>query len=146
MATPTISCIDARFADRARIPHRPDPDAGILRRLATQVQLPRGLAAGARVGAATLVLVASLLAGIGWLYGLRGLGWFAVGPRLGDSLSLLQLAGFDHQPLLRVALAWLPAGVVAGVGLRGLPRGRRAAIAGARLTAAGLPARVCRCA
>jgi hypothetical protein len=72
-----------------------------------------------------VVVVLGLLAGDGWLYILRGVGWFAVGPAVGDSLPLLQLAGFDGQPLLRVALAWLLAGGVAGLALtRVSPRWR----------------------
>jgi hypothetical protein len=67
--------------------------------------------------AAVLIVLAGLLAGTGWLYLLRGLHWFALGPRLGDSLPLLQLAGFDGQPLVRVVIAWLLAGGLAGVAL-----------------------------
>jgi hypothetical protein len=73
-------------------------------------------AAGSAV-AAVLIVLAGLLAGTGWLYLLRGLHWFGLGPRLGDSLPLLQLAGFDGQPLVRVLIAWLLAGGLAGVAL-----------------------------
>ncbi len=68
-----------------------------------------------------LLLPVCLLAGIGLLYALRGLGWFAFGPRVPDSLPLLQLAGFDGQPLARVALAWLPIGYAFGLAV---PRAR----------------------
>lgn len=79
---------------------------------------PRAItrAAGASAAAAFTVLVA-VLTGAGLLYGLRGLGWFAAGPRLGDALPLLQLAGFDGQPLARIAVAWLLAGAVVGLTL-----------------------------
>jgi hypothetical protein len=85
---------------------------------------------GARVAVAVVTLVAAVIAGLGWLYALRGLGWFALGPRVGDSLPLLQLAGFDAQPLLRLVVAWLPAGFVAAMALSGLPRAWRLAIGG----------------
>jgi hypothetical protein len=67
--------------------------------------------------AGVLLLLLSLLAGFGLLYVLRGLRWFAVGPRIADSLPLLRLAGFDGQPLVRVAAAWLPAGMIFGLAL-----------------------------
>jgi hypothetical protein len=77
----------------------------------------RALAALVVGVAAVLLLLLSLLAGVGLLYVLRGLRWFAVGPRIEDSLPLLQLAGFDGQPLGRVAAAWLPAGMIFGLAL-----------------------------
>ena len=64
--------------------------------------------------------------GFGWLYFLRGAGWFAAGPKVGDALPLLQLAGFDLQPLARVLVAWLAAGVIAGLLTWRLAPGRRA--------------------
>lgn len=77
--------------------------------------------AAARAAAAAAggfaAVVAGLLAGAGWLYVLRGLGWLGLGPRVGDALPLLQLAGTDGQPLLRVLTAWLLAGLVTGVAL-----------------------------
>lgn len=79
---------------------------------------------GASAAAGFTVLVA-VLTGTGLLYGLRALGWFAAGPRLGDALPLLQLAGFDGQPLARVALAWLLTGAVLELALiraKPLPR------------------------
>ena len=82
----------------------------------------RVTAAGLRVGAGMLGLVVALLAGLGWLYVLRGWGWLAIGPRVRDSLPLLQLAGFDVQPLGRVTVVWLAAGMVGGAAL--LPRPR----------------------
>ncbi len=71
--------------------------------------------AGAVAGAAALLVCA--LAGVGLLYGLRGLHWFTIGPSIPDSLPLLQLAGFDGQPLVRVIAAWLPAGIILGLAL-----------------------------
>ena len=61
-------------------------------------------------GALTMLLGAGLLltasaVSIGLLYSFRGLGWFSGGPRIGDALPLLQLAGFDGQPLDRVLVA-----------------------------------------
>jgi hypothetical protein len=88
-----------------------------------------GLAA--RGAGAAVALVLGLLVGIGWLYVLRGLGWLGIGPRVRDALPLLQLPGFDAQPLVRVAVAWLGAGALTGLALRWMPRPRRAAIAGA---------------
>jgi hypothetical protein len=76
------------------------------------------------------VVIVGLLAGLGWLYALRGLNWFSAGPSIGDSLPLLQLAGFDGQPLLRVVVAWLLVGVLAGVALSWVPRPRRTLFAG----------------
>jgi hypothetical protein len=86
-------------------------------------------AAGSAV-AAVLIVLAGLLAGTGWLYVFRGLDWFGLGPRVGDSLPLLQLAGFDGQPLLRVVVAWLLAGGLAGVALIRVHPLRRSLFAG----------------
>jgi hypothetical protein len=88
---------------------------------------PLALAGGA--GAALLVVLAGLLAGTGWLYVFRGLHWLRVGPRIGDSLPLLALASADGQPLLRVVVAWVLAGALAGMALRELAPTRRAALA-----------------
>jgi hypothetical protein len=68
------------------------------------------------VAGLALVLLA-VCAGMGWLYLLRGAGALDAGPRLSRALPLEQLARGDDQPLLRVALAWVPAGVAAGVAL-----------------------------
>lgn len=87
-------------------------------------------ATGRRASTALLVCLASLLAGLGWLYVLRGVGWLAMGSRVGDSLPLLQLAGFAGQPLGRVVAAWLVAGAVAGAVLVRMPRLRRGVLAG----------------
>lgn len=64
-----------------------------------------------------LLAVLALAAGMGWLYLLRDLGQFDIGPKLAGALPLEQLARADDQPLVRVALAWLPAGALAGLAL-----------------------------
>jgi hypothetical protein len=79
--------------------------------------MPRWAAATGGAVASVLAVLVGLLAGYGWLYLLRGLGWFSGGPGVGDALPLLQLAGFDRQPLARVVVAWLLAGLIAGVAL-----------------------------
>ena len=80
--------------------------------------------------ATPLVMVGGMLAGTGWLYLLRGLHWLGFGPRVGDALPLLQLAGFDGQPLARIVVAWLLAGALTGGILVGLAPGRRLVVAG----------------
>jgi hypothetical protein len=75
-------------------------------------------ARAARTTGAVLVIVATTLAGIGWLDLLRRWGVLhGSGPLLREALPLQRLAGNGAQPLPRVVLAWLPAGVVAGVAL-----------------------------
>lgn len=96
--------------------------------LRLRTRLPRWAAAAGGAIGAVLVVAASLLAGYGWLYLLRGLGWFSGGPAVGDALPLLQLAGFDRQPLVRVVVAWLLAGLIAGVALVRLGPLRRVAL------------------
>ena len=80
--------------------------------------------------AAIMALLASMLVGAGLLYGLRGLRWLAAGPQIRDALPLLQLAGFDRQPLARVIVAFLAAGAMFGAALIRTPPLRRAAVAG----------------
>jgi hypothetical protein len=72
-----------------------------------------------------VILLAGLLAGTGWLYVLRGLHWLRLGPRIADSLPLLQLAASDGQPLVRVVVAWVLAGAFTGVALAELQPLRR---------------------
>lgn len=79
----------------------------------------------ARAGAVLLVVLAAVAGGIGWLYALRHVGVLKAGPRLADALPLQRLAGGAAQPLLRVVVAWLPAGLVAGVGVGLVSRLRR---------------------
>jgi hypothetical protein len=80
----------------------------------------------ASVGGATLVAV---LAGFGWLYVLHRSGELAAGPDVREALPLQRLAGGAAQPLSRVVLAWLPAGLVAGVALKATGMGRWRALA-----------------
>jgi hypothetical protein len=99
-------------------------------RLDVPTLLRRGVEGVGWAIAALLTVVLGLLAGFGWLYLLRGLGWLAAGPRVADALPLLQLASFDGQPLLRVLVAWLLAGTLAGVALGRLLPGWRVAVTG----------------
>jgi len=80
-----------------------------------------------RAGAAVLVVLAAVAAGIGWLYALRHVGLLRIGPRLADALPLQRLAGGAAQPLGRMVAAWLPAGLVAGIGIGLVSRLRRPA-------------------
>ena len=52
--------------------------------------------------------------GVGWLYLLRDTRALASGPVMAGALPLEELAGAGGQPLLRMAVAWLPAGFAAG--------------------------------
>jgi enterochelin esterase-like enzyme len=85
----------------------------------TPVAASRGAAAVARgtaaVTAGALVVLVASFVGMGLLYGLRTLRWFSFGPLVRDALPLLQLAGFDFQPLARIAVAWLLVGLVTGL-------------------------------
>lgn len=111
-----------------------DGDARIL--LAGAPAAVARLAQALRAGVGTaLAATSAVVAGTGLLYGLRGFGWLAIGPRIRDALPLLQLAGFDAQPLARVAAAWMLAGAAFGVMLSRL-RLRSRVIAAAGL---GLP-------
>jgi len=94
---------------------------GALRRAARLAAISAGI---------FVILVAGVLIGLGWVYVLRGLGWFGAGPSMRDSLPLLQLASFDGQPLERVVVAWLVAGSLVGLALARVRRGRRALIVG----------------
>ncbi|MHB8695851.1 MAG: hypothetical protein ACYDHH_31940 [Solirubrobacteraceae bacterium] len=79
----------------------------------------------------TGTVLIGLLVGLGWLWELRHQGAFRSGPLISDALPLLQLAGFDRQPLLRVAVAWVIAGLTVGLLLRRHRPIARAAVAGA---------------
>lgn len=82
-------------------------------------------------GALTAITVlVGLVGGLGWLWELRDQRLLGSGPRLHDALPLLQLASFDSQPLLRIAVAWCAVGLLAGGALRRYDRIARAAIAG----------------
>ena len=54
------------------------------------------------------------VAGVGLLYLLRDAGIAGIGPSPSGALPLEQLASADAQPLVRMALAWIPVGVAAG--------------------------------
>lgn len=74
----------------------------------------------ARIAVTPLVVIVAIAAGAGWLELLRRSGAFAAGPRVTGALPLDRLAGHDSQPLLRVLLAWIPAGLAAGAALLAL--------------------------
>jgi hypothetical protein len=74
-----------------------------------------------------LIAIASVFAGVGLTYLLRGAGLLALGPNVGGALPLQQLASGESQPLLRMAVAWLAAGAVAGTALEAFTRSRLAA-------------------
>jgi hypothetical protein len=92
------------------------------------------------------LLTIAVAAAIGWTYLMRAAGLLPWGPAVPGALVLQQLAGSDAQPLARLALAWIPAGVVAAhvlrrAGLDGLPRiVVTAAVATLLLMAAGAAA------
>ncbi len=84
--------------------------------------------AGTILAGAALIL--AVLTMLGVLYALRQLRLLTVGPRVGDALPLLQLAGFDGQPFARVLVATLLVGLVLGGALIRLDRQRRVALVG----------------
>ena len=63
---------------------------------------------------AVVLGVVAPVAGVGLVYLLRSAQIAGVGRNVAGSLPLEQLAGADAQPLARVALAWLPVGIVTG--------------------------------
>jgi enterochelin esterase-like enzyme len=75
-------------------------------------------------------LVVSSFAAVGMLYGFRQLRWLAIGPSIPDALPLLQLAGFDAQPLARVLVSAVCAGLALGVVLIRVERRRRVILVG----------------
>jgi hypothetical protein len=76
-----------------------------------------------------LLVVAAVCAGVGWLYLLRDERVLASGPVMTGALPLEELAGAGGQPLLRMAVAWLPAGFAAGLALAVCTRMRATFIA-----------------
>jgi len=82
----------------------------------------------AALGAAALLVCS--VAALGLLYTMRQLRWLAVGPPIPDALPLLQLAGFDAQPLARVSAAVLLTGLALGVALIRVERRRRVIFVG----------------
>jgi hypothetical protein len=88
-----------------------------------------------------VILVVGLLApvaGVGLLYLLRDAGIAGVGPSPSGALPLEQLAGADAQPLLRMALAWIPVGLAAGALLVAFTRSSRARTTVAMAVVSGL--------
>jgi hypothetical protein len=92
-----------------------------------------------RAAGVVLVVVATTLAGIGWLDLMRRWGLLhGTRPLLPEALPLQRLAGNGAQPLPRVILAWLPAVLFAGgvlrmLGLRSRPLRGAVAFAGCAL-------------
>jgi hypothetical protein len=72
--------------------------------------------------------VVAICAGVGWLYLLRDVGALALGPKLSGALPLEELASRGAQPLLRMIVAWLPAGLAIGIALALCTRLRTAAV------------------
>jgi hypothetical protein len=64
-----------------------------------------------------LLATLAIAAGVGWLYLLRDAQFLNAGPRVGGALPLEELASRGAQPLLRMAVAWLPAGFAVGFAL-----------------------------
>jgi hypothetical protein len=120
-----LSCVPALADANLRLPANRRSILSVGRRGLGRVIRAAGASAGA-----TLAVLLAVLTGTGLLYGLRGLGWLAAGPRVGDALPLLQLAGFDAQPLVRIAAAWLLAGAVLGLALFRIKPEARVIIAG----------------
>lgn len=81
-----------------------------------------GLADSLAPAGAFLVAFASLFAGIGILYLIRDESVLRIGPMVPGALPLEQLAGRDGQPLAHMVIAWVPAGLVAGLALTSLTR------------------------
>jgi hypothetical protein len=96
------------------------------------VRLARVAGVAALRGVALVAIVVGVvLAGVGWLYLLRDSGTLGGGPALAEALPLQRLAGDAAQPLSRIVVAWLPAGLVAGLLLARVGfvrRGLRAAL------------------
>lgn len=77
-----------------------------------------------RVTVAWFIGVLTVPAAVGILYALRSVTALAIGPDVPGALPLQQLARGEAQPFARVVLAWVPAGLVAGLALRRLGRVR----------------------
>jgi hypothetical protein len=75
------------------------------------------LARAMRGALAGLVAVAAIVAAVGLLYEIRSVSALSAGPDVRGALPLQQLAGGEAQPLLRMAIAWVPAGFIAGLAL-----------------------------
>src|SRR5689334_7695184 len=69
-------------------------------------------AAGGALG--WLLALLAVVGGVGWLYLIRDVHLLDVGPSVSGALPLEELAKRGAQPLLRMLVAWLPAGLAAG--------------------------------
>jgi hypothetical protein len=122
-----LGCVPVLATAQRQPAEEPAPDNVTMAR--RPVSWPtRALPEAARAGAAVLALLTACLVGLGLLYVLRGLGWFSDGPKVSDALPLLQLARADGQPLGRVVIAWLLAGMGLSVALAVKMSPRRAAV------------------
>lgn len=113
---------DARACSSAYLPRRIDMNL-------YSPHCTRGMCTRVRTMGRLAAIPTAVLAGIGWTYELSRLGWLDVGPRAGDALPLLQLAGFDGQPAGRLVAAWLLAGAMAGMALARVKPVRRGVLA-----------------
>lgn len=71
----------------------------------------------ARAALGWLLAVVAIVAGVGWLYLIRRVHLLGHGPAVSGALPLEELARKGSQPLLRMVVAWLPAGFAAGLAL-----------------------------
>jgi enterochelin esterase-like enzyme len=94
-------------------------------RLTGEAVMARAAYAVAGVVLGGVALVVGSVVAVGLEYSVRELGWLAMGPRVPDALPLLQLAGFDGQPLARVVVVSALAGVVLGLALIRVGRWQR---------------------
>jgi hypothetical protein len=78
------------------------------------------------VALVVLLGVIAPVAGVGLLYLLRNAGVAHIGPNSAGALPLEQLDRTDAQPLARIALAWLPVGLAAGLVIATFTRMSRA--------------------
>jgi hypothetical protein len=65
--------------------------------------------------AALVAALGAVATGIGWLYVMRNAGLLTAGPQVPEALPLQRLAGGSTEPLARLVVAWLPAGLVCGL-------------------------------
>ena len=86
---------------------------------------PSSAARAARAALVALTVVAAVAAGMGWLYLIRSAAALDAGPHVREALPLQRLARDDAQSLLRLLVAWLPAGLAAGLAIRALWPSRR---------------------
>jgi hypothetical protein len=92
---------------------------------------PHGPLRLAELSLGWLLAVVAVCAGLGWLYLLRSTQVLSVGPHMQAALPLEELANHGSQPLLRMAVAWIPAGFAAGLALALTTRLRAGSVAAA---------------